>query len=112
MVDSASNNIHRIVHLQYQPSPFAFPCYASFGNNDRWIAIQDYQTENWMNLVQLWKYTNLHIVHVINHVNDDKLNNQWISANGENVSLKEMIIDYLCHFKLHITEIGKLITKK
>ena len=112
MVDSASNNIHRIVHLQYQPSPFAFPCYASFGNNDRWIAIQDYQTENWTNLVQLWKYTNLHIVHVINHVNDDKLNNQWISANGENVSLKEMIIDYLRHFKLHIAEIEELMSDK
>jgi uncharacterized damage-inducible protein DinB len=42
MVDSASNNTHRIVHLQYQESPFSFPNYASNGNNDRWIAIQNY----------------------------------------------------------------------
>lgn len=46
MVDSASNNIHRIVHLQYQPSPLRFPDYAHFGNNDRWIAIQNYQDED------------------------------------------------------------------
>ena len=111
MVDSASNNTHRIVHLQYQPSPFAFPCYASFGNNDRWIAIQDYESENWIHLVQLWKYTNLHIVHVINHVNKDKLDNQWISAKSGNVSLKDMIIDYLRHFKLHLGEIQELIIK-
>jgi len=109
MVDSASNNMHRIVHLQYQPSPFAFPCYASFGNNDRWIAIQDYESENWTNLIQLWKYINLHIVHVINNVNKDKLDNQWISATGENVSLKNMIIDYLPHFKLHLGEIEELL---
>ena len=109
MVDSASNNTHRIVHLQYQPSPFLFPDYANFGNNDRWIAIQNYQSENWLNLVQLWKYINLHIIHIINHVNEDKLNNQWTSATGKNISLKNMIIDYLRHFKLHLGEIEELL---
>ena len=112
MVDSASNNIHRIVHLQYQKSPFDFPNYSTFGNNDRWIAIQDYESENWANLIQLWKYVNLHIIHVINHVNEDKLNNLWISAKDENVSLKDMIFDYLPHFKLHIAEIADLISNK
>jgi hypothetical protein len=109
MVDSASNNTHRIVHLQYQPTPFVFPDYANFGNNDRWIAIQDYQTENWTNLIQLWKYTNLHIIHVINHVNEEKLDNQWISAKGETLSLKTMIIDYLRHVQLHLGEIEELL---
>jgi len=111
LVDSVSNNTHRMVHLQYQPSPFAFPDYANFGNNDRWIAIQDYQSENWKNLVQLWKYTNLHIVHVINRVDEDKLDNQWISAKGEAVSLKTMIIDYLWHVKLHLGEIEELMSE-
>jgi len=46
MVDSASNNTHRIVHLQYQESPLRFPNYATHGNNDRWIAIQNYQHED------------------------------------------------------------------
>ncbi len=109
LVDSASNNTHRIVHLQYQPSPFAFPNYATFGNNDRWIAIQHYESENWTNLVQLWKYVNFHIVHVINNVNEEKLDNQWISATEKYVSLKDMIIDYLGHFKLHLEEIEELL---
>jgi len=109
LVDSASNNTHRIVHLQYQPSPFAFPCYASFGNNDRWIAIQNYESENWKHLVQLWKYSNLHIIHVIHNVNEEKLENQWISAKGDYISLKSMIIDYLRHFKLHLGEIEELL---
>jgi hypothetical protein len=39
MIDSATNNTHRIVHLQYQPSPLIYPDYDNLGNNDRWIAI-------------------------------------------------------------------------
>jgi len=111
MVDSATNNTHRIIHLQYQPSPLIYPDYANLGNNDRWITIQNYQTEDWFDLVQLWKFTNLHITHVIDNVNMEKLNNEWISALNVKVSLLSMINDYLRHFKLHINEIEELINK-
>jgi len=112
MIDSASNNTHRIVHLQYQASPLIFPDYANLGNNDKWIAIQNYQDENWDHLVQLWKYSNLHIVHVINNVSNDKLDNVWINALNKEISLREMIVDYLRHFKLHLNEISDLINNK
>jgi hypothetical protein len=72
MVDSASNNTHRIIHLQYQPNPLIFPDYANLGNNDRWIAIQNYQNENWHDLVHLWKFANKHFIHVVNNVNADE----------------------------------------
>lgn len=111
MIDSASNNTHRIVHMQYQPSPLIYPDYANLGNNDRWISIQNYQDEKWDDLIQLWKYSNIHIVHVIKNVNVDKLENEWITALNNNVSLKAMIIDYLRHFKLHLSEIDELINK-
>lgn len=112
MVDSASNNTHRIIHLQYQPNPLISPDYANLGNNDRWIAIQNYQYEDWKNLVQLWKYTNIHLVHVINNVDNSKLDNEWVSALGVKVSLKAMIGDYLRHFNLHLSEIEALIGKQ
>ena len=112
MVDSASNNTHRIIHLQYQESPLIFPDYANFGNNDRWIAIQNYQEEEWNSLVQLWKYTNLHIVHVIRNINIEKLQNIWISALNDKVSLEDMVVDYLRHFKLHLDEINELINRE
>lgn len=109
MVDSASNNTHRIIHLQYQASPLVFPDYANLGNNDRWIAIQNYQHEKWEDLLQLWKYSNHHVVHVINNVDPEKLDNVWINALNEAISLKTMIRDYLRHFKLHLSEINDLI---
>ena len=109
MIDSASNNTHRIIHLQYQASPLSFPDYANLGNNDRWIAIQNYQDEDWNNMIQLWKYSNLHIAHVIRNVSEDKLDNVWINALNQEISLRAMIIDYLRHFKLHLCEIAELI---
>jgi len=112
MVDSASNNTHRIIHLQYQQSPLIFPDYANLGNNDRWIAIQNYQNEEWNNLVQLWKYTNIHIVHVIRNINTEKLDNIWISALNQKISLKAMVVDFPRHFKLHCDEINELINKQ
>lgn len=108
LVDSASNNNHRIVHLQYRENPMEFPNYATNGNNDRWIAIQNYQDENWEDLVQLWKYYNKHFVHVVNNINPDKLDNAWISATNKYITLKEMVLSYLDHLKLHLKEIDDL----
>jgi hypothetical protein len=111
IIDSASNNTHRIVHLQNQPSPLIFPNYASMGNNDRWISIQDYQGENWEALIQLFKYSLLHVGHVINNVNPEKLKNEWISGPGETVALESMILDFPRHLKLHLSEINELINQ-
>lgn len=109
MVDSATNNTHRIIHMHYQDSPVSYPDYANLGNNDRWIHIQNYQEENWEELVKLWASVNRHMVHLIRQVEENKLDQVWISALDEKVSLKEMIIDYPRHFNLHLQEIGQLI---
>jgi hypothetical protein len=111
MIDSASNNTHRIVHLQYQKSPLQFPNYAANGNNDRWIAIQNYQDEDWEDMINMWKFLNLHFVHVIKNVDASKLNHQWFYSEERLISLKDMIIGYLSHFKLHLSEIDELINK-
>lgn len=109
LIDSTSNNTHRVIHLQYQKSPFNFPNYATFGNNDKWIAIQKYQKEDWKNMVQLWKYSLLHFCHVIKYVKDSKLENEWISGPNEKITLKKMIIDFPKHLRLHLSEIEDLI---
>jgi len=112
LIDSTSNNTHRVVHLQYQQNPFSFPNYATNGNNNRWIAIQDYQHEDWINMIQLWKYSLLHFCHVINNVKDDKLENEWIAGPERNITLRIMIVDFPRHLKLHLDEIDDLINTK
>jgi predicted MPP superfamily phosphohydrolase len=108
LVDSASNNTHRVVHLQYRELPLRFPNYATYGNNDRWISIQNYQDENWAYLVQHWKYSNLHFAHVIQNVNSGMLQNVWLSDVGEKITLKNMVEYFLPHLKLHLVEIEEL----
>jgi len=109
LIDSASNNIHRTVHLQYRESPVEFPNYATFGNNDRWIAIQDYQTEDWQLMVALWKYSNLHLAHVYSCMNPHKLEAEWIAGPGRRITLRGMTGEYVPHLKLHLDEITGLL---
>ena len=80
MVDSATNNTHRVIHMHYQKSPVNYPDYANLGNNDRWIAIQKYQEEDWDELVKLWALVNRHMVHLIRQIDESKMDQQWISA--------------------------------
>jgi len=109
MIDSASNNTHRVVQMQYREVPLRFHNYATYGNNDRWIAIQNYQDENWEILVQHWKYSHLHFAHVIQNIQAEKLNNTWFAGAGEKISLRRMVEDFPRHFKLHLSEIKELI---
>ena len=112
LIDSTSNNTHRVIHLQYQPSPFSFPNYATLGNNDRWIAIQNYQIEDWHAMIQLWKYSLLHFCHIIKYINEDKLENEWIAGPEKNITLRMMIEDFPRHLRLHLNEIDDLINTK
>ncbi len=106
LIDSAANNHQRMVRLQYNEK-LDFPDYQQ--NNDLWIALQDYQNEDWNIIIQLWKYYNLHMIQVINSVDQLKLDNSWQSFEDITVSLKQMIEGYLGHIELHFREIQKLI---
>lgn len=119
LIDSASNNQQRMVRLQYAPrlgwslpdgagekGMLVFPDYRQ--DNDLWIALQDYQDEDWELIVKLWKYYNLHIVQIIKSVDTSKLDNYWCDFEGSQVSLREMIAGYLDHLHLHIGQIHEL----
>jgi hypothetical protein len=106
LIDSASNNHQRIVRLQYKRD-LEFPDYRQ--DNDTWIAIQNYNNENWENLVNLWKYYNLHLTHVFQQVDEECLDHTWKDFEGNIVSLEDMIRGYLDHLNLHMKEIGELL---
>ena len=81
LIDSASNNRERQARLPYAPrcghsapntdmGMLVFPDYTQ--DNDLWIALQDYQHEDWHTLVMLLKYYNEHICHIIRSVDVTK----------------------------------------
>lgn len=118
LIDSASNNHQRMVRLQYAPRVgysipngerglLVFPDYTQ--DNNLWLQLQDYQNEDWNTLVQLWKFYNLHIIQVIQSVDESKLNNYWLDYEGNQVTLHDMIVGYTGHLELHIGHIHELM---
>lgn len=109
LIDVASNNHQRMIRLQYNLE-LAFPDYTK--DNDRWIAIQNYQHSDWENLRLLWKYYNLHMIQLINNIDGTQLQNYWLSMDGTPISLEQMVVGYLDHLNLHMDEIEDLIENK
>lgn len=106
LIDAAANNHQRMIRLQYNDK-LNFPDYQQ--DNDLWISIQDYQNEDWNTTIQLWKYYNMHMIQVINSVDQTKLDNSWQSFENKTVTLRQMIEGYLEHMELHFNEIQELI---
>ena len=106
LIDSASNNHQRMVRLQYTAN-LIFPDYTR--ENDMWISIQHHQQENWYEMLQLWKFFNLHIAHIISHTDRSWLNNEWSDGKRDPISLKAVIYEYIAHLTLHINEISSLM---
>ena len=118
LIDSASNNHQRMVRLQYAPrcghsmpntemGMLVFPDYTQ--DNDLWIQLQDYDHEDWQQLVTLVNLYNRHICHVIRSVDETKLNNFWIDYEGCRVTLDAMIRGYVNHLNLHFGQIHELL---
>ena len=72
LVDSANNNLQRIVRLQYTPQ-LVFPDYTQ--DNDLWIFLQDYRNYDWQELTELWKCSQFQIAHIIREIDDSYIDN-------------------------------------
>ena len=84
-----------------------FPDYTQ--DNNLWIQLQGYQQEDWDQLITLWKYYNLHMIQVIQSVDQTKLENYWIDYEGCKVTLRQMIEGYTGHIHLHLDQIHDLV---
>jgi hypothetical protein len=108
MIDSAVNNHHRIVRLQYQKR-LSFPDYQP--DNDTWIAIQNYEDKDWVELVNFWKLYNKHIAYIIGQVEPKDLDNLWTDCFIEPITLENIIIGFPQHMQLHLNEIEELMAQ-
>jgi len=111
LIDSASNNHQRFVRAQFKDD-LIFDGY----EQDDWVKVQNYQYEEWKQLVILWKSFNVHMLHVVTqiphdmvvkkrtHHNLDQLAFKPIPKN-EPATLEYFIIDYVEHLKHHLRQI-------
>ena len=111
LIDSAANNHQRFVRAQFTDE-LIFAGYEQEG----WVRVQNYQGEDWRELVQFWKLYNQHILHLVSLIPDDtrtklrskhnlhQIASDTISEN-EPVTLDFFIRDYLEHMKKHLGQI-------
>lgn len=101
LIDSAANNHQRFVRLQFETN-LALPGY----RQQEWVAVQRYQTRPWVDLVMLWRAYNLHLSHVIAHMDPGTLGNIWKFSEGD-LTLEAIVTDYLRHLRHHLAQIAE-----
>ena len=105
LIDSASNNHQRFVRLQIR-DVLIFPDYAQ--DNEKWVNIQRYQEKDWTEILSLWKYFNSHLAWIIQTVSLDVLNHIWRLDENTTISLRDLMIDYLRHLKVHVEQVNAI----
>jgi DinB superfamily len=104
LIDSAANNHQRFVRGQLQ-SELATPGY----EQERWVETERFQDRDWNDLVQFWYAYNRHLLHVMLHVDPDRLQTAVRIGVDDPVSLEYVMIDYVRHLKHHLEQVGVAI---
>jgi DinB superfamily len=100
LIDSACNNQQKFVRTMAQPH-LDFVGY----DQNHWVAAQHYQEASWQEIIPIWVGYNLHIAHIIEHVDATLLENT-VTINGVGPFTLEFIMkDYIEHLKHHLRQI-------
>lgn len=101
LVDSASNNHHRFVKIQFEDEPFLIKEY----EQDNWVAVQKYKDENTKRLLSLWKHYNMHLYHIISIIPTNQLTKKCKIDENRTETLQWLIEDYVNHQQHHLNQI-------
>jgi hypothetical protein len=96
LIDSAGNNLQRIVRLQID-SELRMPGYKQV----EWVAVQRYNERSWKDVFLLWNGLNLHLAHVIAQIPAECLGRTWSFEGGE-ATLGFIVEDYIAHLRHHL----------
>ena len=97
LIDSASNNHQRFIRLQLE-ADLAFPAYDA----EEWKNISNVTEYDFKSIIDLWKYYNFYLLHIISNIKEKNLENIW-EINGKQMTLRFIIEDYFeRHMNWHI----------
>ena len=100
LLDSAANNHHRFVRAQIENS-LAMPGYEQNG----WVAIQQYRSRSWVDLIVFWTLYNRHLLHLMETALSESLSRPCRIGTGEEVTLEFLMIDYVAHLNHHLAQL-------
>jgi hypothetical protein len=98
LIDSAAINHQRFVRIQLETEPDI-----SY-DQDQWNLIQDYNNESTTQILNLWRWYNLHLAHLIKLIPEQNLERKG-SRKGQSAPLHFYITDYVVHLEHHLKQI-------
>jgi len=104
LIDSAANNHQRFVRAQQGLTDLLPYRYAQ----EHWVKTQDYQSAQWPHLIVLWQAYNIHLAHVIAHIQPAFLEQPLLAWSDEPVTLRCIAEDYVQHLQHHLRQIFTL----
>jgi hypothetical protein len=100
LVDSAQNNIRRFIVAQYENEPYIVY------DQDKWVAVSNYQQYDLPALVNLWYLLNKQIVHILRNTPGEM--SQRKCKTQELHTIEWLASDYIKHMKHHLHQVLSL----
>jgi hypothetical protein len=101
LLDSACNNHQRIVRAQLENEP-ALPDY----DGDRWVALHEYQTMKWSEVIEYWRMMNQHLIRAASAISRQAADRKLTLGGGKPITLDFLVSDYVDHLLHHLGHIG------
>ncbi|HEY8689858.1 MAG TPA: DinB family protein [Chitinophagaceae bacterium] len=100
LIDSVQNNIHRFIVAQYEDEP------TIIYNQDKWVAINNYQQWNAEDLIRLWYFLNRQIAIVVKNISGEM--SQRICRSNVSNTIEWVATDYIKHLKHRMHQVLNL----
>ena len=99
LIDSATNNHHRLVRAQFEQVPVITY------NQDEWVRCHQYREMNAGALIDLWAAYNMHLLALASCLSGEALARKCGTGGPEPVTLAFLVDDYVRHMEHHLAQI-------
>lgn len=100
LIDSAQTNVRRFIVSQYEQQP------KIDYDQDKWVALTNYQDYDPEDLVRLWYLLNRHICHILKNFTSDMVERE--TENDGVHTVRWLADDYLKHLLHHLHQVLEL----
>ncbi|SRR5881394_3101300 len=100
VVDSAQSNIRRFIVAQYEEQP------KIVYNQDKWVAITNYQQYSLPDLISLWYLVNKHMCHLLRNISPEMAGRKIQTEDLHTVQW--LAQDYIKHLLHHLHQVLEL----
>ena len=101
LIDSAIHNLVRFTEINYAAKPYRHRPY----NQIDLVNLNQYQTEDIIELSQLWLSLNKQIIRLMKSVDEEALDYKIILSDESVIDLRFLMTDYVEHLEHHINQI-------